>query len=183
MKVAIIGKGAGWELAPMDGESWGITQLCLRRPVSLTIDMNVYDDGRWGDEQAREADAARQYCLDHAIPYIDLATYPIDDIIGHFGTDYFTNTVDYALALAIYRGYRAIDMYGVNMATFGEYAYQKPGVEFWTGMAMGRGIKVNVHGSLSVILKSRDGLLYGYDRRQLWAEKMAQEMKRLAAAG
>jgi hypothetical protein len=182
-QVTIIGKGAGWQDAPMVGETWGITQLILRRPVSMVIDMNVYDDGRWGDEQAREADAARQYCLDHAIPYIDLATYPIDDIIGHFGTDYFTNTVDYALALAIYRGYRAIDMYGVNMATFGEYAYQKPGVEFWTGMAMGRGIKVNVHGSLSVILKSRDGLLYGYDRRQLWAEKMAQEMKRLAAAG
>jgi hypothetical protein len=91
-----------------------------------------------------------------------LGSYPIDEVIRYFGTDYFTNTVDYAIALAIYRKFTGIGLYGVNMSNATEYAYQKPGVEFWIGQAMGRGIKVTVHGNLSTILKTRDGLLYGY---------------------
>ena len=158
----IIGKGSGWETAPAHSESWGITQLILRRPVDLVIDMNVYEDNRWGNADRLGAIQSRELAHINQVPYIDLVSYPIDEVIRYFGTDYFTNTVDYAIALAIYRKFTGIGLYGVNMSNATEYAYQKPGVEFWIGQAMGRGIKVTVHGNLSTILKTRDGLLYGY---------------------
>jgi len=164
--IAIIGKGAGWEEAPRNGcETWGITQLILRRPVSLVIDMNVYEDGRWGEHERLEAEKVRLLCEAAAIPRIHLGNYPLQQVIDRFQTDYFSNTVDYAIALALFRGCDELNLYGVNMCNVqsGEYAYQKPGVDFWCGVASGMWCKVRVHGVLSTIMKTRDGLLYGYD--------------------
>lgn len=164
MKVSIIGKGKGWNLAPLTGQTWGITQLILRRSVSRVIDMNDYS--LWGPDEARDAKKARLKASAEGSPYIDRGNYPLRDIVEYFGTDYFSNTVDYALALAIFEGFKEIDLYGVNMANGTEYAYQKPGVDFWCGMAMGKGVKVRVFGEHSTIMKTRDGKLYGYGTPQ-----------------
>jgi hypothetical protein len=166
MKVNIIGRGTGWEDAPRNELSWGITLINLKRDVDLVIDMNVYEDGRWGELERLDAIKSRDKAATDHIPYIDLTNYPVDTIIKFFETDYFSNTVDYAIALAIYKGYTEIGLYGINMMRCSEYAYQKAGVEFWIGQAMGRGIKVINHSPISTILKTRDGLLYGYGTKQ-----------------
>jgi hypothetical protein len=72
---------------------------------------------------------------------------------------YFTSSVAYAIALAIYRGYERIEIYGVEMETNTEYAYQREGVTFWLGVAVGRGIEVVLHEDSGLMV----GLLYGYD--------------------
>jgi hypothetical protein len=163
--VNIIGKGKTWVDAPMDEYSWGITQLCLRRPVDLTIDMNVYDDGRWGKAEKDDADRARQLCETRGIPYIDIKTYPIAEIIEHFHTDYFSSTVDYAIALALYRDYKEIHLYGMTMTAESDYYNLKCGCDFWCGYAKGMGADVTVHGA-STVMRTRDGLIYGYDVKQ-----------------
>jgi hypothetical protein len=165
-KINIIGRGKGWEEAPKNELSWGITLANLNRPVDLVIDMNVYKDGRWGEAERLASIKSKELALLNGIEYIDLSNYPISDVIKFFGVDYFTNTVDYAIALAIYKGFSEIGFYGVNMANNTEYSYQKAGVEFWIGQAMGRGIKVKVFGEVSTILKTRDHRLYGYDTKQ-----------------
>lgn len=170
MKVIIIGKGSGWEMAPPCGNGatvYGITQLCIRRPVDLTIDMNIYSDGRWGIKEEAEAARAKDLCQTNGIQYICLDNYPLNQVIERFGTDYFTNTVDYAIALALFYGYREMDFYGINMAHGSEYQYQLPGVSFWTGIAMGMGVKVRVFGKGSILMVTEGGRLYGYDMPQL----------------
>jgi hypothetical protein len=159
-KLTIIGKGDGWEDAPHEGVTWGITQLNLRRPVTRVIDMNDYS--LWGEKEEKEAIESRALSLKSGIPYVDLDSYPFQEILDEFQTDYFSNTVDYAIALAIYEGFKEIDLYGVNMAVDTEYEFEKPGVDFWCGVAIGRGVKVTVHGNSSTIMKTRDGFLYGY---------------------
>ena len=160
----IIGKGKGWADAPMDGESWGITQLILRRPVNRVVDMNDY--ALWGEREAKEAELARQEALRLDVEYVDLYNYPLNAVIDRFGTDYFSSTVDYAIALALYEGQTEINLYGVNMASHGEYAYQKPGADFWCGVAIGMGVKLKVHGQWSSLMRTRDNLLYGYGTKQ-----------------
>lgn len=155
----IVGKGNGWENAPSEN-CWGITQLILRRPVDRVIDMNNYT--LWGELEAKEALAARELALMTGVPYIDLDNYPLKEVIERFHTDYFGSTVDYAIALALYEGEKEIDLYGVNMANPGEYAYQKPSADFWCGVAIGLGVKLRVHGIWSSLMKTQDGLLYGY---------------------
>jgi hypothetical protein len=164
MNVSIVGKGRGFENAPYEGNVWGITQVNLFIPVSMVIDMNDYS--LWGLKEAEDAKASKRIAEANGIPYIDRSNYPLENVINYFGVDYFSNTVDYALALAIFQKYEYIDLYGINMELDTEYAYQKAGVEFWIGQAMGRGIKVVPHGEHTTILKTRDGLLYGYGTPQ-----------------
>ena len=163
-KVQIIGKSIGWQDAPEGIESWGITQIILMRPVDLVIDMNIYD-GRWGPQEQRDAVMAKEEAELRGVPFIGLQNYPLDDVVAYFGSDYFGSTVDYAIALAVFRGFTEIDIYGVNLID-DEYAYQKPSMEYWIGMARGRGVKVTVNGSYTKLLKTRDGKLYGYDTEQ-----------------
>lgn len=158
--VSIVGKGKGWQFAPESGNVWGITQLICMRPVSRVIDMNDYR--LWGDEEARLAEKARAIAKERGIEYIDLDSYPLRQVMETLDVDYFSNTVDYAIALAIYEGYRDIHLWGVNMELHGEYAYQKPGVDFWCGYALGAGARVTIHGVWSRIMRTRDSLLYGY---------------------
>lgn len=158
--VSLLGKGKGWRDAPCDVETWGITQQLSSRPISRIVDMNNY--ALWGKLEAKRDVLSRERAAEMGIPYYDLVTYPYKEVTEFFGTDYFSNTVDFALALAIYEGYDDIHLWGVTMEMESEYAYQKPGVDFWCGVAIGRGVKITVHGSASRIMKTQDGLVYGY---------------------
>ena len=89
--------------------------------------------------------------------------YPLEEIKREFFRNtnieqYFTSSPAYAIALAIYRGYEHIEIYGVEMETDTEYAYQRTGVALWTGIAIGRGCQVEFHSK-----KFFNEPLYGYD--------------------
>lgn len=83
--------------------------------------------------------------------------YPLEEVTERFGVRHFTSSIAYALALACFKGYRRIEVYGVEMETNTEYQYQRDGVTLWLGVAMGLGIKVDAHISMF------DQPLYGYE--------------------
>jgi hypothetical protein len=58
------------------------------------------------------------------------------------GGHYLTSSVSQAIALGIYKGYKRIECWGMEMNTDTEYRYQRDGVTFWQGVALGRGIEV-----------------------------------------
>lgn len=144
--------------------SWGLTQTLLRRPVDLIIDMNVYSDGRWGAQEATEAELVRRKCLKNGIQFIGLENYPFGEVCSRFDTDYFSSTLDYAIALALYRDFGEITLYGCTMS-FADYGKLKCGADFWCGVAKGMGVKLRVHGE-TTIMKTTDGLIYGYGIKQ-----------------
>lgn len=67
--------------------------------------------------------------------------FPKETIMDTFGK-YFTNSISWMIALAIYEGFETIYIFGVDMAQDGEYAFERPSVELFTGWARGRGINV-----------------------------------------
>lgn len=92
--------------------------------------------------------------------------YPLDEIVAELiphltkqgnPVKYFASSIDYALALAVYRGYKRIEVYGVELETQTEYTYQRTGFGLWCGMAAGRGIEVDLHVAIF------DFPLYGYE--------------------
>lgn len=106
--------------------------------------------------------------------------YPLGPILERFGAlagkRYLTNTVSLMVALAIFEhesgapvsdiGLWGVDMAQHSLAASGnagwfasEYARQRPSVEYWLGVAEGKGIAVTVP-SQSDILKS--ACIYGY---------------------
>lgn len=73
--------------------------------------------------------------------------------------DYFTSTPGQMIATALYEGYGRIEVYGVDLLQAEEYAYQRPGAEYWIGIARGMGVDVLVPKS-SALLKAN--YVYGY---------------------
>lgn len=195
MKVIILGKGAGWENAPLtyqdsEVQCWGLNNHIMSRPLDMVFEPH---DVEWWLEHCEEVTwyhKAEQRYRQHfdkvnelGVPYLTIKElpfvptsrkYPIDAICNHFGIDYFTGGVDYMLAYAIWMKAESIDIYGVHTVYDDEYQYQKPSLEFWIGVAVGKGIKVTVHGSHSLLKpmyqgkihtnegKGADGLRYGY---------------------
>lgn len=194
-KVYILGKGAGWDDAPLihgesDRQVWGLNDHIMSRPFDIIFEPH---DVEWWKEHCDEATwyhkTAPRY-LQHfkkvnemEIPYLTLKhydfiptskPYPVEEICESFGIDYFTGGVDYMMAYAIWTKVESIDLYGVHTVYDDEYQYQKPSLEFWIGVAIGRGIKVTVHGSHSLLKpmyqkkiytnrgENADGLRYGY---------------------
>jgi len=92
--------------------------------------------------------------------------FPLKKCVEEFGMPYFTNTICYMIAYAILAGAREIELYGVNQASSHEYSEERGGVEYWLGVASGRGIKVAIHGDKSEVLRFKGrygkGILYGY---------------------
>jgi len=89
--------------------------------------------------------------------------YPLEEVRAMLGANfnhdrYFTSSISYAIALAIYREYDRIEIYGVEMETNTEYMYQRDCVAFWTGYAAGRGIEV-----YTPINMFSPPYLYGYE--------------------
>ena len=83
------------------------------------------------------------------------------DLMGE--DEYIVGTANYAIAYAIYTGkYDEINLYGVNLIAWEEWAYQRPNAEYLIGIAKGRGIKVNVIGSDDGLLVPPRGVMYGY---------------------
>ena len=88
-------------------------------------------------------------------------TYPRDKISRAIdgGSMYFTSTMAYMIAHAIFENYNQIELYGIDLSYGTEYEFQKACVEYYLGIARGRGIRV--------IVPEESGLLsapmYGYD--------------------
>lgn len=121
--------------------------------------------------------------------------YPIDTIVREFG-EYFTSSLAYMLAYAIYLhikdvevggpGISHIGLWGCDMAVEGEYKHQRPCVEYYLGIARGMGIELHIAPESPLL---RCSAKYGFDYQKLSAEMTSRlieakhnaEQKRLAA--
>lgn len=83
--------------------------------------------------------------------YQGLDLLPVDD--------FYTSTIVQALALGIYLDYKVIRMLGTEMASDTEYRYQRECTTFWTGLALGRGIIVEMVSGDSIYKVP----VYGYE--------------------
>jgi hypothetical protein len=84
--------------------------------------------------------------------------------------DYFTSTPGEMMAHAIFEGAGEIHLYGIDLLQSEEYAYQRPGCEYWIGIARGLGIRVYVP-QASAMLKAN--YVYGYTEPPSTTEGMA----------
>lgn len=77
--------------------------------------------------------------VDPLIPYS--VEYPLTEVSGAFG-GYFTSTVAYMLALALYEGVDEIGLLGIYMNNGEEYREQRSCVEYYLGIA--KAARVNI---------------------------------------
>lgn len=88
--------------------------------------------------------------------------YPYKKISEYFGTEYFTDTICYMIAYALWdntfltkskttgilrpelKQPLVLRLFGIDMATTREFQQSKGGVEFWLGIAKGLGCEITV---------------------------------------
>lgn len=103
--------------------------------------------------------------------YPGLVALPIEDMINALGFAYFNNTAAYAVAYAIYIGVRKISLFGLDFTRpNAHHAEQgRACVEFWLGIAAGRGIelgfaeKTTLMDTLDDPADPEEIKLYGFD--------------------
>jgi len=99
--------------------------------------------------------------------YPSLVEFPLEDVLNHFGHDYFNNTAAYAVAFAIHTGATKISCFGMDYTYPNAHDAEKGRacVEFWLGQAHARGIKINLPKTTTLLdaMHTRAARLYGYD--------------------
>ena len=101
---------------------------------------------------------------------------------GLTGARYFTNSISYMLAYAIFEGmvvghqWDEIHIYGVDMAVGDEYVAQRPSCEYWIGIAEGMGIKMYIPDASDL---NKTAFLYAYEEnaQKAYEGKMKQIQK------
>lgn len=183
MIVNILGKGDGWRELPEkpEGVVYGVNDAFLRQRCDVSFHM--HDLNVW--EKREGSESSTKLIVEHIKDYPDMEfytvkpyakipqakIYPLEEIIDHFGTNYFTNGISYIIAYALWKGATKINLYGVNMTVSEEYIEQKPNVEYWLGRAQGGGVEVSFQWQYTSLLKAKDGLLYGYFMSQWRVEE------------
>ena len=87
---------------------------------------------------------------------------------------YFSSSMDYMAALAIHEKFGRIEFYGIELKEQTEWAIQKAGMEFWVGMAKGRGIQFCIPYT-SVLVSAP---LYGLGDAQMIPVQVPEALRR-----
>lgn len=172
-KVAIVGyASSSKDMAPFGDKSWEIWGLnTLYRAIPRWDRwFQIHDDHivQSKDREDPEHFAWLQKCgipvfMQTAHPEIPTSVaYPLRAVVEKFGPRYFTNSIAYMIALAIYEGVKDIGLFGVDMLQDSEYAGQRACCEFWLGLASGMGIMIHLPKE-SALLKSN--FWYGYQEK------------------
>jgi len=72
--------------------------------------------------------------------------------------NYYTSSTPYAIALAIWMGYKRIEIYGVELSTADGYMEERDCVYFWMGKASALGVYIVVHAGSGLL----DNKLYPF---------------------
>lgn len=70
--------------------------------------------------------------------------YPLDAVIRNIGAPYLTSSIAYMQGLALLLGFKHIGVWGIDMNHDSEYADQRPCCELLLGVALARGIKIEI---------------------------------------
>jgi hypothetical protein len=182
MEVVLIGKGPGFEQAPLKGEgvtTWGVNDACGHRECDVVFWMDrCWEKDNQTDRVIVSSVNLTKTPLYSTQEWDDIPTskrYPLEEITRRFGVDYFTDSFSYMMALAIFQGYTEISTYGFNYGWGTNYVKEKPGVEFWLGMALMSGATLNLYGEHCDLLKTNHDR---HDPETLYAYGVPQTMER-----
>lgn len=179
MKVAIVGGSDSKIYAPYQDESfeiWSVNNTAKSLPrLTRWFQLHKLDviERTQKDLDSLKNSTVPLYMQEQFADYAKSIKYPYDEMIEKYGK-VFGSSFDYMMALAIKEGATEIQVYGVDMASYSEYGYQRPYAFYWVGMARGLGIIVNIHEACGIYREQN----YGYDEFSYEdQEKLLQAIK------
>lgn len=162
-----------------------ITRLFEMHPIHFQAQSvkPMYVKPRAHLEYLRRQESFNVYMLDEYEDVPKCVRYPIEEVTDMLLSRWtrsgermhlFTSSMDYMMALAIHEGFDEIELIGVEMSSDSEYRYQREGMYFWAGVAIGRGIALTQHAPTQLLYKP---LRYGYDGFQMIYRQDLERLK------
>ena len=187
-KIAICGTADSLPSAPYADNSWTIWGCapCLTYPHFKRWDLlfEIHDEDYVADkvitDRLKRADC-RILMQRHFDEIPKSEPLPLKEMSDGYHKNY-TNTIAMMIAYAVYEqkvfnDIELMGVWGVNMGAEEEYSFQRPSCEYWLGIAEAKGIKVEIHGENSAVLKCNT--IYGYDKEWTWMREARQRKKQL----
>lgn len=181
-KIAICGfASSSRHMIPTDDPEWlivGLNQLYRHMPradVWYDIHLNWEQDNVEGTDHEGwiKSCGIPVFMSNPPAEFPTAVRYPVEKLIEKHGLDYFTSTVSFMIAWSIdciedkvketglpYSAY-TIGVYGIDLIVGTEYEVQKACVEYWLGVAEGRGIAIHLP-QQTALLKQQ--YRYGYEK-------------------
>ena len=163
-RVAIIGASGTRAAAPFFDPTWvvwGLNEITQPR-ADAWFEMHPMSVQSHRELAWLSVQTAPVYVLD-LVPEVPRGVrYPLERVLAETGgRKYFTCTFAYQIALAIAEGFTEIGLWGVDLdyGTTRERLAEKPCVEYWIGVAEGKGIHVTLPERASLCTRP---YLYGY---------------------
>jgi hypothetical protein len=199
-RLAIVGFADSKKDAPYDDptwEIWGLNDLHnsikrFTRWFDIHTTDNINEDvklGRSPPDRCGIGGLARLQCpvymQDRNADVPNSIKYPLQEILATFkgftGDRYFTNSISYMLAFALYEGiisgrqWDEIKIFGVDMAVGPEYIAQRPSCEYWIGVAEGMGVKMFIPDASDL---NKTTFLYGFEEKlqKKWETKIDESI-------
>lgn len=162
--VILLGSGPSYKECPFDTEVWVVNNAYKKALETGHVD-KLFLAHKPPEPNLNWAEIED---LSHSIEIVSLhpqefkvTPYPLEEIVEKFGSDYFTDTISYMIAYALYKEYREIYLYGVDMGPDDIYKEDIPGVEYWLGLAVGRRVKIGFPDN-SYLCRTPTGKPYGF---------------------
>ena len=176
--VIILGSGNKWDDCDYKYETWIVAKMLMMQecrgtePPKRVDKLYSMDDidylltVRHGSFTKQEFinrinESGKEYISCRKHPDIPLSKeYDLGKAINTLPIPYFSNTICYMIADAIFAGKKSIHLWGVSQGEKIEYITERGGVEFWLGYAIGKGIDVTIHTPNSLLGDRK--FVYGY---------------------
>jgi len=193
--VTILGKAPSIEFVDFTrpGEFWALNDMhrtldaskCQRwfqmhRPGSGEGYLDEQGHLDWLEEGVEEGQIL--YMIKQYPQFPSSVPYPFAEVVDNVCPNkqpYFTNSIDYMVCLAILYKYDIINFFGVDLimdaehTEEGEFHRMRQSLEFYIGLAMGRGAQVNMHEWSSLLRADR---IYGYDEKVRGTETLIKDV-------
>jgi len=170
--IFILGRGQSLARCPTKKpektEYWGCNNIYKVREVDrLFIMHNIYDI-QFNQDKDLIKDVNKKdlpvYTLGKYEELKNNIAYPMEEIIKKFGISYFLNSISYILPLTIMQKPKNIILFGVDMSFGAKIEYmkkEKACLEFWIGVAIGRGINVQITQESTLLKRLGRNAFYG----------------------
>jgi hypothetical protein len=197
VELIILGTGSSCVYCPFDCETWGVNgaytikdNMPDSKKDSFRLDKLFLTDYLYSapgfmnfdiDGMNRLTENGTEIITMHPMKLgkhvLKAKKYPFKEVLTKFNNDYFTDTITYMIAYALYKYTRKSDrvnklelkeplflkLYGVDMVTTVEFRASKGGVEWWLGIAQGLGAEIYIAKGSSILANPR-GFVYGWER-------------------
>lgn len=184
-KVAIVGFASSTlKYAPFGDpayEVWGMNQLYRHIP-RLDRHFDIHRNWREGNVEGTDHPLWIQhsgipsYLVERAPELPNTVRFPIERVMNSVTEKlpYFTSTVAYMIALAIAEGFETIGIFGIDLIVETEYENQKQCVEFMLGIAVGRGVNLEIPKQCALL---KSAWMYGYEAEPNLGVKLSSYQK------